>query len=69
MGWRPNGDWLNGKAVLFSVAVGLPCIFKLYAAIFRRSLLGARPAPSGLMTHTGQVITHVNRRFHSEPGQ
>ena len=44
--WGPVGDWLDGKAVLFCVAVGCP-VSILYAAIFRKSLLVATPAPSG----------------------
>jgi hypothetical protein len=43
LGW--GSDWLNVKAFLFCVAVGCP-VSILYAALFRKSILAERPAPT-----------------------
>jgi hypothetical protein len=51
VGAEPRGSWLDWKNVLFSVAVGCS-VSILYAAIFSKSLLGERSAPSGLIADT-----------------
>jgi hypothetical protein len=50
-----DSDWSNWKAILFSIAVGCP-VSILYAAIFRKSLLGERSASAGPLTDDHSLL-------------